>query len=152
MRIGLQPQHWYQKFGTAVVNSRDGGDQPDIIQPCREPRPNRATQFGRPVIHSAGSWDRRTQFRHAERDCQGPHADQRPADQHFTRSTHAQAVVEQRDRAGQDRNNGKRQSEIGKAPKPAQQFLRIAKVLQVLRIRGHIFAYTLCCAAEMVVP
>src|SRR5579875_2430113 len=56
---------------------------------------------------------------------------QRPAQSHFARAAHGEAVVKERDCARQNGNNGKRNGEIRKAAEASEELLSVAEAGEI---------------------
>src|ERR1019366_7108779 len=97
-------------------------------------RPVLAAELRRPVVETTGRRVARADFRHREADDDDHDSDERPADVHVDRAAveHGDAVRGQAPR--QDRDDRERDSEVGEAPHPPQQFLGVPEPMESLGI------------------
>ena len=79
-------QQGREESRTTIINARDGGDEPDKIQPAGQPAPARPAQQGGPVVERAGGGNGRGQFRHRSGHEQHENGHERPADAHDDRA------------------------------------------------------------------
>ena len=132
----LQPDERRHKQRAAVIDAGQRRELSDNVEPGGEPAPAFAAEPARPVIHRAGGRHRRGELRHADRDRQREHADQRPPERHLRRPAHHQAVRIERHGAGQDGDDRKRNGEVREAAHGAEQLLRVAERVQLLDVVG----------------
>ncbi len=168
-RGGRQPGQRRDEQRTAVVDSRQRRELSGDVEPGGEPAPALAPEPARPVIHRPGRRQRGRQLRHAERDGEREHADQRPAERHLRRPAHRQPVLVERHGAREDRDDRKRNGEVREPAHRPEQLLRIAErpqlagvITQLLRLQtreirlakpvrliGNVHEMSPCCARDV---
>ena len=130
--------------GGAVVDGGGHRDLADEVEPTGEPAPRRAAQLGRPEVEGAGRRHRRGDLTHRHRDEDRERADEQPAPRDRDRS----AVVERDEvrgqTAGQDRDDGERDGEVGEPAHLAVQHLGIAQAMQQRLVRMSGLATVTC--------
>ena len=139
-RRGRHTQKRENKLRATVVDAGLRGDQAENIEPGDQPAGARTAEIGRPVIHGAGGRISRTQLGHAGRHGEREQRRQGPAQRHFERPAHLQPVAVKRHSPGENRNDGKRDGEVGKTAHAAEQFLGVSEAAEIFLVggdRGH---------------
>ena len=134
-----QPSQRGDEQRAAIVDGRQRRELAGDVEPGGEPAPALAPEPARPVIHRPGRGQRGRQLRHAERDGEREHADQRPAERHLGRPAHRQPVLVERHGAREDRDDRKRNGEVGEPAHRPEQLLRIAERTQLARVVAELF-------------
>ena len=142
--VGRRAEHQVQprvdEERRAEVNARGDRDLAEEVEPPGEPRPRRGVvlgQLGGPVVQAAGGGVAGAHFGHGQADHQGHHADERPAPDDGDRAADDHPVAVQRQAAGEDRNDGERDGEVGESRHAPAQLLGVAHLVEALLVLGH---------------
>ena len=122
------------ELGAEPVDRGHDGDQPEQVEPAREPRPDRAAELVRPPVGTAGGRIGRGHLRHAEGDGQDDQADDRPAPGDRDRSAEVPRLRVGREAPGQDRDDRERDREVRELGPAAGQLLLVAQLGEALLV------------------
>src|SRR5439155_13980809 len=117
--------------GCAISDTCGNTDLADQVKPASIPAPGRPTtpsktKLGGPVIEATGGRVRRGQFGHAQRDDDHEDRYERPTNGGGRIPSIDRGQVKEGDTSTQDRDNSKRNGEVGESSHSAKEFLRIA--------------------------
>ena len=126
--------------GETEVDARRDRDLPDEIEPADEPAPlggapaRLGRELGRPVVEAARGRVARGDLSHAQGDQGHEEPDEEPAEGHDGRTADVHREAEQRQAAGQDRDDRERDGEVGERPHPPAELLGVAELVELLRV------------------
>src|SRR5664279_5611963 len=127
-------QQRLQEGGRGVVDGRDDGDQPNQVEPAREPAPTGAAELGGPVVDAAGGGERRRELRHREGDGEDQQADHRPADRDRDRTAVVEGHPVGRKAAREYRDDREGDREVGESAPAALELLLVAELCEALLV------------------
>ena len=123
-----------EELGAEPVHGRDDRDQPEQVEPAREPRPDRAAELVRPPVGAAGGRVGRGHLGHAEGDGQDDQADDRPAPGDGDRAAEVPRLRVGREAPREDRDDRERDREVREPRPTAGQLLLVTELRESLLV------------------